>query len=186
MFKQMKSKENELQKIKDELHELQVKYAGMLRLSHRDPTWSEAKAHNLGLDVAKLQEKEAKCLEALAEIKNSEAFRKEIDESAALLEKANKRLQTDQKNAEERLQQLRYAIAEKILEGGDPYGLAAEIKSVKETIEIRRNGLEAISQAFSLLVRMGESVPVREKIEVIDQHFTPTPAGPRERPQYQS
>ena len=51
----LKSKTEELSKVREELRELAIKRGQMLGLSRRDPNWSSAKAQNWGLDFDKLQ-----------------------------------------------------------------------------------------------------------------------------------
>jgi DNA repair exonuclease SbcCD ATPase subunit len=184
MFDKVKNKTNDLQQVREELREVQVKRSGLTVLSHQDPNWSEAKVHNLTMDIDKLAEKEAKLLEDLAEIKNSEAFLKEMVSAETILDKANQKLQGDLKVAEEKLQQLRFGIAGKILEGGDPFKLSAEMFAAKDTVEVMRNGLEAISQAYRVLVSIGEVDYIRPVAMVVPINFkvnVPTSETPHVR-----
>lgn len=186
MFENMKRKENELYKVRDELHEVRVKYSDITRLSHQDPGWSEAKAHNWAKDLEKLEEKELQALQELAEVKASDSFQKEMVAAESVLDRANKRLQVDLQKAEENIQMLRYEIAGRILEGVDPYKLAVEIKAAKDHVDTLKLSLDGISQAYNILVKIGEPVYVREKLETIRPHEIPTALGPREVPQYQN
>jgi hypothetical protein len=186
MFNQVKNTSNELQKIRDELREVVVKRSGMLSLSHQDEKYSAAKIDNWSKDIEKLQEKEALCLEDLAAIKSSEAFQKEMDKLEAGLDAKNKKLQVELKKAEEQVQALRFEIAGNILEGGDPYELSVQIDVTKKHIELLKNALEGISQAYRVLVKISEPVMLREKIQTVDPHHIPAPTGQSELPQYRS
>ena len=155
----LKSKIQELEKVREELHELISKRGVMLGTSHFDPAWSEAKAFNWGKDIEKLQEKEQSILDEISQFKHSPEFVSDLETKTLALDNRINKLLKDLEKSQSQLAYKPGEAAEAIIAGEDPLKTAAEYKALQDKIELIKLAIEHCRIASTILITLGEDVP---------------------------
>jgi len=155
----IKNKLNELEKVRSELHELVVTRGAMLGLSHQDPNWSEAKAHNLGTDVDRLQEKEREILQEITDIKHSPEFIQDLEAKKRNIETRRAKLLAEYEKLKVEVYNKRAERAQAVIDGADPMKVADALYAQQDRMEVISLALENLNIASTILETMGEDVP---------------------------
>ena len=172
----LKNKETELLKVREEIGELTPKIGQMYHTPKYDNEhYSSAKLDGWERQVDKLRKKELEICEEISTIKNSPEFLKEIETmSNALAAKRNK-LQTDLEKVQSKLINCRWNLSDKILDGGDALILMSEIRDLEDRELLIRQAIEAITGATAVLFKMSEDIylprhaeamPANQKLEI--------------------
>ncbi len=155
----LKSKTEELSKVREELRELAIKRGQMLGLSHQDPNWSSAKAQNWGLDFDKLQLKEQNILQEIIEIKHSPEFIKDLESKQQAIYTKRSKLQAELAKLKTDVFTKQGERAQAVIDGADPLKVAQELYNQQDKMEVIVLAIENLNIAESILTTMGEDVP---------------------------
>lgn len=155
----LKSKTQELEKVREELREMVAKRGAMLGLSHQDKNWSEAKAFNWGMDVDKLQIREKQILDEISEIKRDPAFVKDLAAKELNIITRRTKLQAELAKLKVEVLEKRGDRAQAVIDGADPMKLAQELYAQQDRMEVITLALENLNIASTILETMGADVP---------------------------
>ena len=164
----MSKKEKLEKKMQDNdaaIRKLVVELTGLRSLAHYDPKYSEAKVHNLGVDLSQLEEKQDKLIneyhDYLASDEYRLAARQQVEQLTGMLNDLN----AGAAELKTRLFELRNAAPAKIIAGDDPTALAVEIIAVREQMDIVSEALAQVKQAFRLVKRPPQVDAPRELVK---------------------
>jgi hypothetical protein len=155
----LKSKTNELEKVREELREAIGKRGTMLGTSHQDPTWSTAKAYNLGMDVDRLQEKEQEILQEIAEFKHDPVFIKDLEAKVLNIVTRRTKLQADLAKLKAEVFEKRGDRAQAVIDGADPMKVASDLYAQQDRMEVITLAIENCNLAASILDELGRDIP---------------------------
>jgi chromosome segregation ATPase len=154
MSTKLQGKTDELSKIRAEIAGLAPKMGQMYHTPKYDPSYSAVKLDNMEKQMEKLREKEDKILAEIAEVKSSPDFIKEIDAKTQILAAKRGKLRSDLDEIKTKLPKKRYELSGKIMNGGDPLVLVAEIHDLEDRLVLIIQALEAINKASSDLIHI--------------------------------
>jgi chromosome segregation ATPase len=146
--------EKKLQDVRAEIQELAIKLGAELRIPRTDrQNYSEARIHNLSLDLDKLSEKEDEAVKEYRAFISSDGYRNAVAEQVARMTTVINDLHQDAAQLKERLFELRNAAPGQILAGDDPLVIAGEVLAVREQLEATGEALSLAKLAIRTITK---------------------------------
>ena len=172
----MEKLEKKMQENDASIRKLVVELSGLRSLAHYDPGYSEAKVHNLGRDLQKLEEKQDQLKREYHDYLASAEYRKESGAQLAQLSALMTDLNATASELKQRLFDLRNAAPAKILNGQDPGALAREILNLQREQEELSISLVLTKMTFNLIKRPPQVDKPYEPTSVDNERYKKAPA----------
>jgi DNA repair exonuclease SbcCD ATPase subunit len=155
----LKSKTEELSKIRAEISELAPKMGQMYHTPKHDyEHYSAAKLDSMEKQMEKLREKEMNMIGEINQFKSSPEFVKDLEAKRSALDKTTRKIKSDLAKTREMLAYKPGESVEAILAGGDPLKMAVEIKALRDHEQAILAALDLCGKASVALVRLGKDI----------------------------
>lgn len=145
----IKNLQKQLAKVQEDLHEVKVKYSGMVRTPKSEPDYSYSKLEGWKRDIEKLEAKELELLQEIDAVKSSPEFVRKRDTALATIVARRNRITADLAKTKDAWTGLHYEMSQKIVDGADPLVLVQQEKDLQDKITLLGLAISALNGAAS-------------------------------------